>query len=78
MLAGIGMMVGFILIAFAVLFHFAGGWGVPYFHFTSDRGSTCTNTFTGYDCSPITLAEVEFYADHHLPHDTKVVKGVYH
>ena len=76
-LAGIAMMAGFVLIAFAILFRFAGAWGVPYFGFTSDRGSACVNNFTGFVCSPTTLAEVEFYADLDLPDDTRVVEGTY-
>jgi hypothetical protein len=71
------MMAGFVLIVLAILTHYAGAWGVPYFTFTSERGSTCTNDFTGYTCSPLTLAEVEFYADLDLPDDTKVVSGSY-
>ena len=76
-LAGIAMMVGFVLITFAILLRFAGPWGVPYFSFTSDRGSSCTNNFTGYVCTPTTLAEVEFYAELDLPDDTRVVEGTY-
>ena len=76
-LAGIAMMAGFVLIAFAVLFRFAGPWGVPYFGFTSERGSPCVNNFTGYVCEPTTLAEVEFYADLDLPDDTRVIRGTY-
>jgi hypothetical protein len=70
-------MAGFVLILLAILTRFAGAWGVPYFTFTSERGSKCTNNFTGYICSPITLAEVEFYADLDLPDDTQVVSGTY-
>ena len=76
-LAGIAMMAGFVLIIFAILTRFAGPWGVPYFGFTSERGSECVNNFTGYVCTPTTLAEVEFYADLDLPDDTRVVEGVY-
>jgi len=76
-LAGIAMMTGFVLITFTILFRFAGSWGVPYFGFTSDRGSPCVNNFTGYVCSPITLAEVEFHADLDLPDDTRVIDGTY-
>ncbi len=42
---------------------YAGGWGVPYFSFTSERGSRCTNDFAGYTCDPVTLADVEFFGD---------------
>jgi hypothetical protein len=76
-LGGIALMAGFVLITLAILTRFAGAWGVPYFTFTSERGSECTNNFTGYVCSPITLAEVEFYADIDLPDDTAVVSGTY-
>ena len=76
-LAGIAMMAGFVLITFAILTRFAGPWGVPYFPFTSDRGSACKNTLTGYVCSPTTLAEVEFHADLDLPDDTRVIEGTY-
>jgi hypothetical protein len=71
------MMACFVLITLAILTHYAGAWGVPYFTFTSERGSTCTNNFTGYVCSPLTLAEVEFYADIDLPADTEVISGTY-
>ena len=70
-------MAGFVLVLLAILTRFAGAWGVPYFPFTSERGSQCTNNFTGYVCTPITLAEVEFYADLDLPNDTEVVSGTY-
>lgn len=76
-LAGIAMMTGFVLISFAVITRYAGVWGVPYFSFTSERGSDCKNNFTGYVCTPTTLAEVEFYADLDLPDDVRVVNGVY-
>jgi hypothetical protein len=76
-LGGVALMAGFVLIVLAILTHYAGAWGVPYFTFTSERGSTCTNNFTGYMCTPITLAEVEFYADIDLPDDTRVVSGTY-
>src|SRR5919107_1932623 len=76
-LVGIAMMAGFVLITFAILARFAGGRGGPRFGFTSDRGSPCENNFTGYVCTPTTLAEVEFYADLDLPDDTRVVHGTY-
>ena len=48
---------------------------MPYFSFTSERGSTCTNNFTGYTCTPLTLAEVEYYGEFDLPDDTTVISG---
>jgi hypothetical protein len=74
---GIALMAGFVLIVLAILTRYAGAWGVPYFPFTSERGSKCTNNFTGFTCSPITLAEVEFHAELDLPDDTLVVNGTY-
>ena len=60
-LIGIVLMGGFVVLVFVVLSRYAGAWGVPYFSFTTERGSTCTNDFTGYTCTPLTLAEVEFF-----------------
>ena len=74
---GILLMTAFVMILFGLITRYAGGWGVPYFSFTSDRGSPCTNKLTGYVCDPITLADVQFYSDAELPADTKVVSGSY-
>ena len=70
-------MAGFVLVVFVILARYAGAWGVPYFSFTTERGSTCKNTFTGYICTPITLAEVEFFGEFDLPDNTTVVQGSY-
>ena len=75
--AGTLLMAAFVIIAFAIVARYAGGWGVPYFTFTSDRGSPCKNTLTGYSCSPLTLADLEFYADLDLPDDSKMISGRY-
>lgn len=74
---GILLMTAFVMILFGLITRYAGGWGVPYFSFTSDRGSPCTNKLTGYVCDPITLADVQFYSDAELPADTKVISGSY-
>ena len=76
-LLGTLLMLGLVAGGLAILAQYAGAWGVPYFTFTSDRGSPCTNNFTGYICSPLTLADVEFFGDVKLPADTKVVSGSY-
>jgi hypothetical protein len=76
-IVGLLLMTGFVLILFGLVTRYAGGWGVPYFSFTSDRGSPCTNKLTGYVCDPLTLADVTFYSDAELPADTKVVNGTY-
>ena len=72
-IVGVMLMAAFVLITFGLITRYAGGWGVPFFSFTSERGSTCTNNFTGYTCDPLTLADVEFYSEVDLPGDTRVV-----
>ena len=74
---GVVLMAGFILGSTTLVLRQAGRWGVPYFSFTSERGSPCTNTFTGYVCEPPTLADVEFYSELDLPDDTTVLSGLY-
>jgi hypothetical protein len=76
-LVGMASMAAFVLVLLAILVHYAGGWGVPYFSFTSPRGSPCKNTLTGYVCSPLTLADVEHWGDVELPDDTVVETGRY-
>jgi hypothetical protein len=76
-IVGVMLMAAFVLIAFGLVTRYAGSWGVPFFSYTSERGSTCTNTMTGYSCEPLTLADVEFYSDLDLPNDTRVVSGNY-
>lgn len=71
-LVGTTLMFAFVVVVMAVLASRAGGWGVPYFSFTSPHGSHCTNDLTGYTCSPVSLADVEFFGDVELP-DTTVV-----
>lgn len=76
-IVGVMLMVAFVLITFGLLTRYAGGWGVPFFSYTSERGSSCTNTVTGYTCDPLTLADVESYLGVDLPADTRVVRGTY-
>ncbi len=76
-LGGTVLMLAFVGVVLAILVRQAGGWGVPYFSFTSAHGSACKNTFTGYTCSPLTLADVEFFADVDLPADTTVGPSTY-
>src|SRR6476660_8647802 len=76
-LAGTGLMLGSVAVALAILVQYAGGWGVPYFSFTTDRGSTCKNDLTGYTCSPMTLGDVEYFGDLNLPDDSSVINGTY-
>ena len=77
-LIGVLAMAAFVVVAFAVVVRYAGGWGVPYFSFTNERGSHCVNNLTGYTCSPTTLADVKYFGDIDLPDDTRVVSGTYH
>lgn len=74
---GIFLMAAFVLLLWAVLTRFAGGWGVPYFSFQTERGSTCKNNLTGYTCQPVTLADVDFYGDVTLPPGTRVLQSRY-
>jgi len=67
----------FVTMSLYVVTRYAGGWGVPYFSFTSERGSHCTNDFAGYTCDPVTLADVEFFGDVNLPDDSRIVSGTY-
>ena len=78
MLLGSALMLLFVATAFYVVARQAGSWGVPYFSFTSAHGSHCTNGFVGYTCSPLTLADVEFFGDVDLPANTAVVASRYH
>jgi hypothetical protein len=76
-LGGVALMLGSVAVTLAILTQYAGAWGVPYFSFTTDRGSTCKNDLTGYTCSPMTLADVEYFGDVDLPDDSSVVAGTY-
>jgi hypothetical protein len=70
-------MLAFVAVVLAILVRQAGGWGVPYFSFTSAHGSPCVNNITGYTCSPLTLADVEFFGDVDLPAGTTVGASTY-
>jgi hypothetical protein len=76
-IAGTMLMAAFVLVAFAIVLQYAGTWGVPYFSFTSERGSPCRNNLTGYTCTPLTLADLEFYGDVDLPDNSKMISGTY-
>jgi acyl CoA:acetate/3-ketoacid CoA transferase alpha subunit len=76
-LGGIVLMLGFVAGTLAILTQYAGAWGVPYFTFRTDRGSTCKNDLTGYTCSPMTLADIEYFGDVDLPDDSAVISGTY-
>jgi len=76
-LGGTALMLAFVAVVLALLVRQAGDWGVPYFSFTSERGSACRNDLTGYTCDPLTLADVEFHGDLDLPADTVVLAGRY-
>ena len=71
------LMLGSVVVALAILTQYAGSWGVPYFSFTTDRGSTCKNGLAGYTCASMTLADVEYIANVDLPDDSSVVAGTY-
>lgn len=66
-----------VIVALLVMARFAGGWGIPYFSTTTDRGSRCVNTFTGFECNAVTLADIGYFGDVELPPDTQVVSSHY-
>lgn len=70
-------MLAFVVIALALITMNAGRWGVPYFSFKTERGSTCENNFSGYICESLVLADVEFWGDLDLPDTTIVEKSRY-
>jgi hypothetical protein len=72
------LMLGSVVVALTILTQYAGAWGVPYFSFTTDRGSNCKNNLIGYTCSAMTLADVEYIGNVDLPDDSSVVAGTYH
>ena len=72
------LMLGSVAVALAILTQYAGAWGVPYFTFTTDRGSTCKNGLAGYTCSGMTLADVEYIGNVDLPDDSSVIASNYH
>ena len=76
-LGGIALMLAIVAVTLGILTQYAGAWGVPYFSFTTDRGSHCKNDLTGYTCSPMTLGDVEYFGDIDLPDDSSVVTGTY-
>jgi len=71
------LMLGSVAVALAILTQYAGAWGVPYFSFTTDRGSTGKNGLAGYTCSGMTLADVEYIGNVDLPDDSSVVASTY-
>jgi hypothetical protein len=74
---GIAIMVVLVAIPIVILSRFAGGWGVPFFSFTTDRGGKCTNTLTGYKCNRLTVADISWWGDIKLPQHTKIIRAHY-
>ena len=66
-----------VIVALLVMARYAGGWGIPYFSTTTERGSRCVNTFTGFECPALTLADVGYFGDVEMPPDTRVVSSYY-
>ena len=66
-----------VVVALLILARFAGGWGVPYFSTTTERGSRCVNTFTGFECPSLTLGDVGYFGDVELPPGVRVVSSHY-
>lgn len=76
-LGGMLMMLGSVAVAFAILTQFAGHWGVPYFSFTTGRGSTCTNSWIGYTCDQLSVSDLNWWGDVSLPSETSVRSARY-
>jgi len=76
-LIGIAIMIIVAATPFVILSRYAGGWGVPYFSFVTDRGTTCVNDFTGYHCDDLTRADIEWWGDIDLPEGTKLISSHY-
>lgn len=74
---GIMLMTAFVLVSWSLVSRYAGGWGVPYFSFRTERGSLCDNDLTGYTCTEMTVPDIEFYGDVVLPQSTAVVTSRY-
>ncbi len=74
---GIMLMTAFVMISWALITRYAGTWGVPYFSFQTERGSTCRNDLIGYTCHPVTVSDVEFYGEVDLPSTTRVITSTY-
>lgn len=76
-LIGLGVMTLAVVVAAAVVWSRAGRWGVPYFSFTNEFGSQCTNGWAGHTCNPITLDQIADVAKVRFPVDTVIVNGEY-
>lgn len=70
-------MIVLVAIPLVILSRYAGGWGVPYFSFQTDRGSSCTNDIAGYHCDDVTVEDIRWWGDIDLPSSTTVVSSQY-
>jgi hypothetical protein len=75
---GVLLMTAFVLVISSLVVRKAGAWGVPYFSYNTERGSSCKNALTSVTCTPVTLADVEFYGEVDLPPNTRVTSARYH
>jgi len=76
-LIGIGLMLALVAGGLGILGSQAGDWGVPYFSFTTENGTTCTNTWIGHTCDDVTLADFEQWADLQVPEGTTLLSASY-
>lgn len=76
-LIGIAVMLIILAIPVLVLSRYAGEWGVPYFSFTTERGSTCTNDFVGHHCDDVTVEDLRWWGELPLPDSTTVLSSHY-
>ena len=76
-LIGITLMMALVAGGLAYLGSKAGEWGVPYFTFTTEHDTTCTNTWIGHTCEDVTLADFEEWAKLDVPEGTTLLSATY-
>ncbi|MVA75631.1 hypothetical protein GC722_06265 [Auraticoccus sp. F435] len=76
-LLGVAVALGALTLTGALLWSQAPKWGIPYARYTNDAGSPCRTTWTGYVCSPMTVADLTERTGLVLPEGTVVERAEY-
>jgi len=76
-LLGTVCMVAVVAVGLGLLVSRAGEWGVPYFSFPTDNGTRCTNTWAGYECHDLTIADYDRWSDFPVPAGSTLVASSY-
>lgn len=76
-LIGITLMLALVAGGLAYLGSKAGQWGVPYFSFTTEHDTECTNTWIGHTCEDVTVADFEKWTDLQVPEGTTLLSATY-